>query len=69
MKRVSWCKVKNGKRTRIAEPKSIEKLLDQDFVVAKTTEEGGNFKIETFSPRTREEAWQLHRKKYPGLPF
>jgi hypothetical protein len=69
MKRVSWCKVKNGKRTRIAAPKSIEKLLDQGFVVSKTTEEGGKMKIETFSPRTREEALKLHRKRYGNLPF
>ena len=66
---IKWVKVKNGKLTRIKEPKSVDKLLDKGFTVSKVTEIGNKTSILTFSPRTREEAYKEYRKHYPTLPF
>ena len=66
---IKWTKVKNGKLTRIKEPKSVNKLLDEGFTISKITEIGNKTTIETFSPKTREEAIREHRRRYGNIPF
>jgi hypothetical protein len=72
-------KVKNGKMTKIPvdvclSKKKIDTFLDKGYVISKVTEvktkDGSKTKIETFSPRTYEEAWEEHRRRWgPGIPF
>lgn len=66
--KTTWFKIKNKEIFPIRKPKSIDKLLDQGFVVSKSTEtkegHGGitHVKIETFSPRTRSEYYKAGGK-------
>jgi len=70
-KKVACYKVKNKKTTKIrkCDQKSINLLLDKGYSVSKVTEQGNKTKIVTFSPKTREEAWREHKKKFGSIPF
>lgn len=60
-----WVIVKNGKMQRIKAVTSAEKLnslLDRGYVVGHQYKENGVFKIQTYSPRTREEAYAEHKR-------
>lgn len=56
--KTTYFKVKNRKITKIKKPVSIDKLLDQGFVVNRVEECGQKTKIKTYSPMTREEAYK-----------
>jgi hypothetical protein len=64
---VEWFKIKEGKLHRIAEPKDIEVLLNKGFSVTKVYKEGNVEKILSYSPKTRLEAWEHHKKHGIGL--
>ena len=78
-KKVECFKVKDGKTTKISvnvcrSKKKIDAYLDKGYVINKVTEvktkTGSKTKIETFSPRTYEEAWEEHKRRWgPGIPF
>jgi hypothetical protein len=67
MAKSTWYKVKNGKAVTIKKPKSIDKLLDAGYSVTEYVEEmvDGITKgvIKTFSPMTRIQAWEKHKKR------
>ncbi len=57
-----WFIVKNGKSQRIDKPKSVDSLLQRGYTVSEVITEGNSTKINTFSPRTREEAYAEHKR-------
>ena len=79
MKKITCHKIKGGKQTKIPNKvclsqKSIDKYLDKGYTIGMVTEiktkHGSKTEIKTFSPLTRAEAWELHKKKWgPGIPF
>ena len=78
-KKLACYKIKDGKQTKIPNKvclsqKDIDKYLDKGYTVSKVTEiktkHGSATEIKTFSPLTRAEAWELHKKKWgTGIPF
>ncbi|GAF84929.1 unnamed protein product, partial [marine sediment metagenome] len=65
--KVEWVKIKHGKITKIREPKSIDKLLDEGYTVSKSTEIGNNTAIMTYSPLTRQQHWELRKKQLKAV--
>lgn len=62
MAKISYYKVKNGKIAKISKPKSIDKLLDQGYVVNLVEEKNNKSKIITYSPLTKEEYYKNKKK-------
>jgi len=62
MSKISYNKVKNGKIYKISKPKSIDKLLDQGYVVNRVEEKNNKTTIKTYSPLTREEYYKKSKK-------
>lgn len=79
MKKIFCYKIKDGKQTKILNKvclsqKKIDSYLDKGYTIGMVTEiktkQGTKGIIKTFSPLTRAEAWDLHKKKWgPGIPF
>jgi hypothetical protein len=56
-----WYKVKNGRMTRIKKPVSISALNMQGYTVTHVIEIGNNTRIVSYSPLTRQEAFDKQR--------
>lgn len=79
MTKVTCHKIKNGKTTKIPAnvcntQKKIDAYLDKGYTIGMTietkTKHGDKTIVKTFSPLTRNEAWELHKKKWgQGVPF
>lgn len=75
MAKISCYKIKKGISKKIPNAvckrkESIDKYLDKGYTITKVTEEDHNTKIESFSPKTKDEAWEEHKKKFgPAMPF
>jgi len=67
---ISYVKILNGKVIKIKGIPNIPKLLKKGFTVTKNTTIGRNTKLESFSPLTRNQAWERHKKNAGmGIPF
>ena len=66
-------KIKDGKSTKIpinqCKSKFLKKLLGMGYTVSVVKEVGNKTEIDTFSPKTREEALKEHKKRFGKLPF
>ena len=79
MVKLTCYKIKDGKQTKIPNEaclsqKNIDKYLDKGYTITKVTDiktkYGEKTTIHSYSPMTRIEAWDLHKKKRgPGIPF
>jgi len=79
MGKISCYKIKDGKQTKIPNKvclsqKKIDSYLDEGYTIGEITEiktkHGTKTEIKTFSPLTRAEAWDLHKKRWGlGIPF
>jgi len=79
MEKLACYKIKDGKQKKIPNKvcrsqKEIDKYLDKGYTISKIistkTKYGEKETITSFSPMTRIEAWDLHKKKQgPGIPF
>jgi len=79
MKKISCYKIKDGKQTKIPvkvclSQKKIDSYLDKGYTIGMLTEiktkYGAKTEIKTFSPLTRAEAWEEHKKRWgQGIPF
>lgn len=79
MKKISCHKIKDGKQTKIPvnvclSQKKIDSYLDKGYTIGMVTEiktkHGAKTVIKTFSPLTRAEAWEEHKKRWGvGIPF
>lgn len=79
MEKLACYKIKDGRQTKIPNKvclsqKEIDKYLDKGYTIGMTTEiktkHGTKTTIKTFSPLTRIEAWEEHKKQWgAGIPF
>lgn len=75
MAKMSCYKIKGGVSKKIhnavcKRKESIEKYLDKGYTITKVTEQDHKTKIESFSPKKKQQAWEEHKKRLgPAIPF
>ena len=62
-----WFKIKNGQMNKIKAPANREIYLKKGYTLTHSYMVGNVNKIESFSPMTRDQAWEQHKKRGVGL--
>jgi len=62
-----WVKIKQGAIYKIKKPKNINTYLNKGFTITHSYNKGGVTKIQSYSPLTKLEAWEQHKKRGVGL--